>query len=253
MELPIKSRMPMPGELLHAYVSSALLLGFVVDRRRAQMWIPLAIMMKTGFEDLMRPREVGELRVGDCLLPRSVLGLRRSAVLLVRRPKTRRLLGRMQHVLLRDKWAIAWLSWVLADAPDDLLVLPGGARALGEGMKLIGEILHVAHLGLRGGALRSGGATAFLEERENVPLLRVRGRWLSERSLEHYLQECMCVLVMQRITPEAETLIETVAGFWRTFSRPPALPWKDFFTRDVQIQAQIGVIQRALRAKGISM
>ncbi len=49
MELPIKSRVPMPGELLKAYTTTAFFLGFFLDTKRASMWLPLAVCMQMGF------------------------------------------------------------------------------------------------------------------------------------------------------------------------------------------------------------
>jgi len=120
-----------------------------------------------------------------------------------------------------------------------------------EGMKLLSFALGIPHLGLRPSSLRAGGATDLLEQTGNLPLVRMRGRWLSERSLEHYVQEAMVTLVSQRITNEAEAKIEEVRTHWPLFRRPPSQPWTDFFNRRLQVKAHLGLFRKALRAKGV--
>ena len=39
------------------------------------------------------------------------------------------------------------------------------------------------------GSLRAGGATWLLERSENLELVRRRGRWISSKSVEIYIQE----------------------------------------------------------------
>ena len=49
------------------------------------------------------------------------------------------------------------------------------------------------------GCIRPGGATALLLAGCSVDWLRLRGRWLTPRSLEHYVQECASCLALHSI------------------------------------------------------
>ena len=70
----------MPPQLLNAFCTTALLLGFELDPSRASLWLPAAILMRAGYLGVLRPREVGDLRVGRVMLPRGSLGVGRSIV-----------------------------------------------------------------------------------------------------------------------------------------------------------------------------
>jgi hypothetical protein len=117
MELPIQNRVPIPLLLLRSFAAAALTLGFYLDPERASTWIPLGVALRLGYKGLLRPGEIGSLMFKDVRLPGTPLGLRHSAVLLLRRPKTRRVLGRHQIVHITDKWCVRWLRWLSKGSP----------------------------------------------------------------------------------------------------------------------------------------
>ena len=86
--------------------------------------------------------------------------------------------------------------------------------------------------------LRAGGATHHFLTFRNVGYLRLRGRWVVLKSLEHYVQECMSFLNEMRLTEDAKKLIEqfsawlpavirakgrSLAGFARQVPKPMPL------------------------------
>ena len=111
----------------------------------------------------------------------------------MRKPKTARRSthAAVQFVLIEDGSVATYLAeakrqWLslrtkLLPSFSERLLL----RKWGQVLKL----LRIASWGLRPASLRGGGATEHFLKYGNSPLLRRRGRWTSERTLEPYLQE----------------------------------------------------------------
>ena len=74
------------------------------------------------------------------------------------------------------------------------------------------------------GCLRPGGATAHFLAGVEVGRLRLWGRWASERTLVHYLQEATAFLIRNRLSPESCFLLETLVTEGAFLLEPPALP-----------------------------
>ena len=109
LERPVRNRRPMPESLLRALFVSALVRSV---RSGSDMcsWIHLALLLRLGFQCLLRPAELFGLKVGDIRLPAL---LSSTGVVIIRSPKTRWHLGRIQHVLISDAGLISWLRWLL--------------------------------------------------------------------------------------------------------------------------------------------
>ena len=58
------------------------------------------------------------------------------------------------------------------------------------------------------GSFRPGGATFYLHMFEDTEFVRRRGRWMSVRSMEIYLQEVATATFQQHLTPAAKSKIE---------------------------------------------
>ena len=63
----------MPPQVLSCLVLYAFILGFVQETHKAHIWIPLGIVLWTGFDGMLRPGEFCALRVKDLLLPSNQL------------------------------------------------------------------------------------------------------------------------------------------------------------------------------------
>ena len=220
------------------------------DRKRAQVWIPTAVVMRAGWKALLRLREAGELRSGGVLLPTSVLAFGSGGILLIDRPKTRRVLGRHQCALLRDKWSLRWLGWLVDGVPPDLFVLPGGLPALSSCMATLVRALGLGELNVSPGSLRAGGATARLQKNLDILRLLHEGRWRNPSSLAHYLQETISWLVMQAVPRKRWDIVEVLEALWPLFSKPPQRHWSAFFTRHRQYVAKARVVKKALASRG---
>ena len=61
--------------------------------------------------------------------------------------------------------------------------------------------------------LRAGGATHHFLTFKDVQLLRLRGRWVVLKSLEHYVQECMSFLNELKLTEESKVAIRQFSAW----------------------------------------
>ena len=111
----------------------------------------------------------------------------------VRKPKTRKVGPRRQHVLIKDRLLLrvlrAFLSFLLPGEKVWPFELATFGRRLERILKTLGAVGAFTP-----GGLRAGGATHYWMVFRNQGLVSLRGRWLATRSLEHYLQECASFL-----------------------------------------------------------
>ena len=219
MELPVTSRTPMTPKIFY---SLACMKGFAWHTSRAHIWLPVGVLLRVGFKGFLRPNEVGTLRGGSVLLPTGGLGMKSSCVLLVDAPKNKRVLGRMQYVMIKDGSAALWLAWLSKELPRSLLLLPGATPQLRACLQELSHDCDIAELHLVLGSLRSGGATEYRDEVGNLQLLSHLGRWRNPRSLEHYPQETIAFLITNSLTPSAEGKIDLLDTlYWECFQAPP--------------------------------
>ena len=88
-------------------------------------------------------------------------------------------------------------------------------------------------------------------EHGNISLLKHLGRWESDKSLEHYLQEAVSFLVEQQVRQGSEAMVEWLLTLEEAFDAPPTRHWSRFFDRIRQVAGQINIVKRALRSKGV--
>ena len=67
--------------------------------------------------------------------------------------------------------------------------------------------------------LRPGGATFYLQLTENGDFVRRRGRWLSSKVLEIYIQEAAVATYQSRLTPQCRTDIQELFGRFQEVSK----------------------------------
>ena len=109
-------------------------------------------------------------------------------------PKTRRTGPRIQHVTIDNSLLLTDLNVWLQQFSPSVALFPSYSTL----SRLIKAWL-AALLGNEGaaytlGGLRAGGATYFYLETENPAIVQRRGRWASQRSLDHYVQTAAAVL-----------------------------------------------------------
>eukprot|EP00435_Cladocopium_sp_Y103_P058885 s1903_g20.t2 len=209
---PSVHHIAMPWQVLLAMVTVAL----------AWQWTRVAGCLALGWGALLRAGEIiGALR-HDLLLPRDVDFTVAYALLSLQEPKTRNTGPRHQAAKL--------------DVPDLLEVVDLAFGAMPEHFKLWGQsgqtlrlrfkdILRELQLpteklpGLKPldlGSLRSGGATWHLQTTEDGEYCRRKGRWLSQKVMEIYVQETTALLYLKRIPEPGKIKTLAVANLFPT-------------------------------------
>ena len=128
------------------------------------------------------------------------------------KPKTRKTAARRQHVLIEDKALMWFLSLVLGLLSPLEKIWPSSPAPFSERLERILEFLECAGAFPAAG-LRAGGATHHFLTFRDVQLLRLRGRWVVLKSLEHYVQECWCFLNEMKLTEEAKVMIKQFSSW----------------------------------------
>jgi len=197
----------------------------------------LCLLFLTAFHCLLRPGEMTELRWDDLVLWDAVEAMRfpnTFGFIRIRRPKTRRMSGHapVQHVLVEDAGLASFLRWAVSTVP----VAFRSRKIWGQPQTKMTAVfnaccssLGIAHLHLVPAGFRGGGATDAWIRSRDVPSIRRRGRWTSERTLERYLQEGTALYLRDGLHPDTRRLIDREAAvatqlFILVQQSPPSSP-----------------------------
>ena len=170
----------------------------------------------------------GVLRIGeslgacreDLVLPADAAPGMLSALLKIRLPKTRGRAARHQSSRIDPSDIVGLLEIAFGKLNDSEKLWPGSPSMLRRRFAAL-----LAALGLVNAAgvpyynlssLRPGGATFWLWATEDAEYVRRKGRWLSTRVLEIYLQETSVMTYQKKLTEEAKSRIESLCN---TFPR----------------------------------
>ena len=86
------------------------------------------------------------------------------------------------------------------------------------------ETLQIGHLRLLPSGLRGGGACYhMIQHEQNLSRTRRRGRWMSERTLEHYLQHPYSLMALQSLTSAQLRIIDATAALSESLFAPRQL------------------------------
>ena len=206
----------MPLAVLAAMVTVALTWG----------WPHEAAVLLIGWAGLMRIGEVLSATRGDLVLPCDSIPGTTFALVIIRQPKTRGRSAKHQAARIDQSDIISFLTAVYEKADRQELLWPFSASTL---RKRFGQLLAALELPVKRdgvlscfdlGSLRPGGATWLLHRTEQPELVRRRGRWLSIRTMEIYLQEVLVVTFEEKVSPRTRFLIQLCAsGFAKTLER----------------------------------
>ena len=246
----VAHRVPMPEAVMEAVFAVCLVMGFVADPVRARWWIPLAVVLRAAFFGLLRPIEAWALASHGVALPSArvaKLGPRLGA-LMVEKPKNRRAMGVRQFASVRDVVCLDWLQWLVRELPPGVRLFPGAMEAMRGLFQEALELLGLQGLGFGLGSFRAGGATALFAADVAVDRIRFQGRWAGARSLECYLQEAVCALVVANLEPAAAGL-EAMIQLGEGLRSPPAAMWTQFFSRRAQLSALLRERLRVLEVE----
>ena len=200
--VPSVNHVPTPLPVFRALVALALLWG----------WPIIAIIISLSFLGLLRPGEALALKWCDLLLPSQLMQPGRMYVR-IRKPKSRKVAARQQHVRIDEPSLISLLeSFAIFEQP---------AASIWQGTRAQFVACHNALVsklgigicdgsGLTPASHRGGGATWLFEESGSLDTVRWRGRWRQERTLEIYVQEVGALSVLPALSPSERDLIRAL-------------------------------------------
>ncbi len=140
-------------------------------------------------------------------------------------------MGRRQFAVIRSSNATRWLGWISRGLSREVRYWPYSATKFREVTKEAASTLGLSGWNINGSSMRAGGSTHFHIEGTEVSRLKFWGRWASERSLAHYLQESMATLLLLECPSEASRHIACALRDGVNFLEVPEVPWWHFFSR----------------------
>lgn len=235
LETPLKSRVPMPEDLVRAFFAFAIAEGLAATKDREVLThFAFALLIRVGFECLLRPGELLKLKVKDLRLPRSRYEPP-VCVVTLRDAKNKSSLGRFQFAMITDPSLVSWLAWFTADCPGELHLWPGSSGKFSRHFNRVLLRLGLGRLPLTPGCLRPGGATRLFLAGKTISSLKYAGRWRAETSLEVYVQEAMCHLASTEMSDaEFEGVQQLLQVSLKQWSGPPSGAWSSLFSRGAQ-------------------
>ena len=199
----------MPLGILLAVLSAALAWG----------WAAEAALFGLAWTGLLRPGEVLAARRSDLILPRDAAPGTAHALLVIRNPKTRGRAARHQSARVDPVDIIKLLDAVFGNLPGHVLLWQQSAATLRRRLEQIQERLGLIEAGKPAfdlSSFRPGGATWTLNTTENSELVRRRGRWLSLRVMDIYLQEVVAITYLPSLEPATRACIDALAAEFTT-------------------------------------
>jgi hypothetical protein len=202
---PLHSHRPMPVQILLAMQSVALLWG----------WLDFAGAVGIAFFGLLRPGELLSLTRSALVLPEQSLNPRGRLFIKIMSSKTSSRGARHQYVRIDDAVLIPFASALWSNTSESSPLLGLTPYSFRKRWDQILEFLGVpcaARDGLTPAGLRAGGATYFFTETQDFELVKWKGRWLSSRMLEIYLQETVALSILPSLTPPARDRVARFAA-----------------------------------------
>ena len=200
---PAEHHIAMPFQVLVALIAGAWSWG----------WIREAACFALAWGALLRIGEVLAASRADLVLPSDVGNSVDFILLRIKEPKTRyraarHQAGKLEQVDLMEvvKIGFAGLS------PNERLWNLSGSTLRARLTKLLGRLDLPTRVGdhpkpLSLASLRPGGATHLMSVCESAELVRRRGRWVSARVMEIYLQEVAASTYLNLVLPSARTKV----------------------------------------------
>eukprot|EP00435_Cladocopium_sp_Y103_P041190 s587_g11.t1 len=211
-EEPYDHNPAMPLSVLAAMVVVSLTWG----------WPHFAAVLMMSWAGVMRIGEVLAATRQELVLPADCAPGTPFALILIKSPKTRGRAANHQAARIDQEDIVRFLSAMYGDAPKETKIWPFSAATL---RKRFTEVLKALRLpsdksgGQKPfslGSMRPGGATWLLHRTENSEVVRRRGRWLSVKVMEIYLQEVLVCTFMEKVRPRARVLIDLCSGGFET-------------------------------------
>ena len=207
---PFDHHPAMPPGILVALMSLALLWG----------WPQVAAVFGLAWAGVLRIGEVLQATRADLVLPEDAIAGTSFALLKIREPKTRGRHAKHQAARIDPVDVIQVLRLAYGKVDGSSPLWPQSSATLRKRLKDLLRALKLPTEPCNGqrpfdlSSFRPGGASWLLMSTENVELVRRRGRWLSNRTMEIYLQEVQYCTYLERLPRSSREMIDTcTAGF----------------------------------------
>ena len=183
-------------------------------------WPCEAAVISLCWAGILRVGEALQATRADLILPEDQAPGFSFALLRIKEPKTRGRHARHQAARIDQSDVVALLSAVYGPMAPSEALWPYSAATL---RKRFSALLGALSLPTEKkgeiqpftlGSLRPGGATFLLHASESSELVRRRGRWLSSRVMEIYLQEVLACTYVKKLDPKVRERIDSLSlGF----------------------------------------
>ena len=199
---PHEHHTAMPLSLMIATVSLSLLWG----------WTREAALIAMTWCGVLRVGEALSARRCDLVLPCDAAPGIDTVLLKIRLPKTRGRAARHQSAKIEPADVVLLLTFVFKGLCSSEMLWPSSPSSLRKRFSILQGALGLAK-DSKGfwpyslSSLRPGGATYWLQATEDAEFVRRKGRWLSTRVLEIYLQEAAFATFQSRMPLEAQSRV----------------------------------------------
>ena len=220
----------MPWQVLLAIISVAWVWG----------WHELAGVVALSWGGLTRIGEVLEATRAELIMPRDFGSSFNYMLLQIKEPKTRFRAARHQVARLDQPQLMQVVEMAFLRPPQNKKLWQHSPQTLRNHFKKILVALSLDSLatgggkGLDLGSLRAGGATWLLTESEDGEMVRRRGRWVSSKIMEIYIQEISSIQFIHKLSQASKqkvlagmevfpSLLALLRGWWE--AAVPAQTW----------------------------
>ena len=176
-------------------------------------WIRVAGIIALSWGALTRIGEVTSASRFNLVLPSDLGGTTDYALLQISEPKTRHRGARHQVARLDHPDLLKVIEAAFARLPRNARLWPFSSQTLRKRFYTLLSALKLpagsdhGQKGIDLGSLRAGGATWLLETSEHPELVRRRGRWISAKIMEIYIQEASSAQFLPMLEKPSKDLI----------------------------------------------
>ena len=200
---PFHHHPAMPASVLLAMLSVSLMWG----------WLSVAGVLGLTWAGVLRIGEVLQAKRTNLILPGDGAPEDRFALLQIHAPKTRGHGAKHQAARVDQEDIVRLLIAAFGSLKPNEMLWSFSAATLRKRFSSLLKALSLPATKGRDyrpfdlGSLRPGGATWMLNQTENSELVRRRGRWISHRVMEIYLQEVQVASYLHKLAPQQRSKI----------------------------------------------
>ena len=194
-------------------------------------WAREASIFLIAWCGVLRIGEVTAARRGDLVLPSDGVPGRAFALLQIQQPKTRGVAAKHQAARIDPEDVVRLVTAVFGNFAQDQRLWDLSTATLRKRFATLQASLGLpvrrtaTEVPYDLSSLRPGGATHLLHRFEDAEFVRRRGRWLSSRVCEVYLQEIAVSTYTNRLSPKVQQNIHKLADAYFIRSFIPFSAW----------------------------